>query len=313
MADWELVQGDTAIVCSDTLTYSDGTSPNLNGATVKFVMRARGQNAPTTNVAATITNATSPATVSYTLTATDTATAGLYAQKWVVTFASGAVENFPTLGYNTVEIQENLLTANQTIVELDDVKDYLNIPATAHSHDGELLRFVAAVTPVVEFIVGPVLPKTYIDERYNGGRTTISLRHRPIISVAEVTEFIGPTAYPLTQVTSRDQGTIYSYLYDPSGSIIRTDAGGGLRAFPPGADSVQVTYTAGRATIPENIRMGTLELLRVNYQETQQAGGPFGNNSLGDDGLPSGPSAGFFIPNRVRELLQPSKRAPRVC
>ena len=88
-------QGDTAIVCSDTFTYSDGTSPNLVGATVKFVMRRRSDNAPTTNVTATVTSSTSPATVSYTMTATDTANAGLYAKKWVVTFASGAVVAAP--------------------------------------------------------------------------------------------------------------------------------------------------------------------------------------------------------------------------
>lgn len=313
MADYACKQADTAIICLDTLTYSDGTAVNLTGATVKFVMRQRSANAPTTNLAASIVSAAA-GTVSYTLTAQDTATAGLYAQTWVVTFSGGLVETFPTVGYNTVEIQENLTTVNQTIVELDDIKEYLNLSTTDRSHDGELLRFLAGLTPVVEFITGPILPRTYTNEMYNGGVAIISLRHRPIVSVASVTEFLGPIAYPLTQVPSRDQGSIYSYVVNPSGSIQRTTAGGGTQAFPGGPDAVSVTYTAGYQVTPANIRLGMLELLRVNYQQTQQGGGGrIGGGFLSDESEPSTPMLGFLVPNRVREMLGPSRRHPAIA
>lgn len=313
-SDWSAKQGDTALVCLDTLTYSDGTPANLSGATVKFVMRQRSANAPTTNLPATIVTAAA-GTVSYALTSQDTALAGLYAQEWVVTFSGGTVEHFPTVGYNTVEIQENLTTVNQSIVELDDIKDYLNLSTTDRSHDGELLRFAAGLTPVVEFIVGPVIPRTYTNELYNGGTPIIALRKRPIISVSNVTEFLGPIAYTLTQVQSRDQGSIYSYMVNPPGSILRTTAGGGVQPFFGATDSVMITYTAGFAKTPENIRMGMLELLRVNYQQTQQAGGGRigGGGFSADEMEPTQQMLGFTVPGRVREMLGPNRRHPSIA
>jgi hypothetical protein len=311
MADYSAKHGDTALVCLDTLTYSDGTAANLAGATVHFVMRARSANAVTTDLAASIVSA-SAGTVSYALTAQDTAVAGLYAQEWVVTFSGGTIEHFPTQGYNTVEIQENLTTVNQSIVELDDIKDYLNFSTTDRTHDGELLRFAAGLTPVVEFIVGPVLPKTYT-ERYNGGSPVISLRHRPIISVSNVVAVLGPIAYTLTQVPSRDQGVIYGYFFDPAGSIWCTTAGGGLQPFFGGSDSITVTYTAGFVKTPENIRMGMLELIRVNYQQTQQGGGGRIGGGLIMDEEPVTQMLGFTVPNRVREMLGPNRRHPSIA
>jgi len=274
-------------------------------------MRKRSANAPTTDLAATIVAASS-GRVSYALTAQDTAQAGIYAQTWVVTFQNGSIGTFPTVGYNTVEIQENLRTANQTIVELDDLKDYLNLSATDRTHDGELLRFLAGITPVIEFMTGPILPVTYTDERYDGGRAIISLRHRPLISVSQVSEYLGPIRYDLTQVPSRDQGSIYSYMFEPSGSIIRCTAGGGLQAFPAGPDSVQVTYTAGYLQTPENLRMGVLEACRVVYQDTQQAGGGrIGvGSSLVDETLPVTQMVSSFNTPRVRQFISPNRRHP---
>lgn len=315
MSDWSAKQGDTALICADELSYTDGTSPDLTSASVKFVMRARSANAPTTNLAATITHSTSPATVSYQLSATDTATAGLYAQTWQVTFSNGSIETFPTVGYNTIEIQENLTTVNQTLVEIDDLKDYLGFPANDRTHDGELLRFLAGVTPVITNITGPILPTRYVNERYDGGAPFFSLRHRPIIDVENVTEYRGNIAYNLTQVPSHDLGTIYSYMFDPSGRIIRTTVGGGTTPFPAGTDQVSVTYSAGHVKTPENVRMATLELVRLNYQQTQQAGGGRigGTGSMIDEDLSGQQMLGFFVPGRVRELLAPHRKHPKTA
>ena len=315
MADYEAKQGDTAPAWTDTLTYSDGTAANLTGASVSFVMRARSQNAPVTNATATIVNPTA-GTVSYTPTAADTAIAGLYTANWVVTFSGPTViQTWPTDGYLTVEIQENLLTVNQTIVELDDVKDFLNIRSSDRSHDGELLRFIAGCGPVVEFIVGPVLPRVFQNELYDGGSSFLSLRHRPVISVSEVIEYRGPVPWLLEQVPSADQGTIYSYEFEPPGRIVRRNVGGGTQTFPGGMETVRVTYTAGYQTIPQNIRLGMLELVRVNYQETQQAGGGRIGSAFSppDVDIPAAQAMGYLVPGRVRELLAPSKRHPAVA
>lgn len=314
MADFTAKQGDSLPAWNDTLTYTDGTPVDLGSAGVNFVMRSRNQTAPATNAAAVIINS-ALGQVAYTPTIYDTAAAGLFNAYWLVSFPSGATQRFPTVGYLTVEIEENLETPNQTIVELDEVKEYLNLDSADRVHDAELLRFVAALTPVVEHLAGPVLPRIVQNETYDGGYWWISLRHRPVISVEQIIEYRGPIPYNLQQVPTPDLGTIYSYMFEPPGRVVRRTVGGGVTPFPPGADQVFVTYTAGRLIIPENIRMATLELVRVNYQRTQQAGGGRigAAAAVSDEELGATPMLGFLVPGRVREFLQPSKRHPAVA
>ena len=117
-------------------------------------------------------------------------------------------------------------------------------------------------------------------------------------------------------MTTPDQGSLYSYAFEPPGRIVRRTVGGGITTFPPGLQAVWVTYTAGYVTPPVNVVAGTLELLRVNYQQTQQAGRPqFGGGgalTTMDEG-PSAPPMGFYVPNRVREMLSPSRRYPSLA
>jgi hypothetical protein len=97
---------------------------------------------------------------------------------------------------------------------------------------------------------------------------------------------------------------------------VRRTAGGAVQPFPAMPQSVHVIYQAGQSTVPSNVYEGTLELIRVNFQHTQQAlraPGPF---PLVDDGSvvgSIGPSMGFFVPNRVRELLSPTRRFPSLA
>lgn len=312
MPDWTIKQADSAPTFSDTLTWNTGAAVDLTGASVKFVMRSRTATSPAVNATATIVTAAA-GTVSYTPSASDTATAGHYTSYWTVTFANAVVQRFPTVGFNTVEVQENLETANQTIVELDDVKQYLNFPSTERSHDGELATLIAGVTPVVEGIVGPIVPRTYTAEAYDGGSPFIQLRHRPVISVSAVTEYWGSVAYTLAQVATPDLGSTYSYSFEAGGRLVRRNAGGGTQAFPSGFGSVLVTYIAGRAVTPPNVRLATLELVRVNYQQTQQGGRPTFGSPGQEDSFAGYQMLGFFVPNRVRELLASSKRAPSIA
>lgn len=312
MADFVIKQGSTAPVFNYTLLNTDlSTSPDVTAHTVKFVMRALTANDVTTNLNATLVTP-STGKVSYTFTATDTATPGLYAA-YFNDVTAGQV--YPTAGYLTIEVQPNLTTpGGATIVALGDVKDYLNLPAASNAHDGELLRMIAGVTPVVEFITGPVIQHVYTNEMYDGGGAFIALRHRPVLMVNQVQEYRGPILYTLTQVQTPDQGTIYSYQWDTLGRLVRRTVGGGITSFPPGMNQVYVTYTAGFASVPDNVRLGTLELIRVNYQQTQQAPrSQWGGGAGAVDDVPGTQMFGFFVPNRVRELLAPNRRYPSIA
>ncbi len=309
-ADFVAKQGDTAITWSDTLTYSDGSVVDLTGASVKFVMRSLTGTQPTTNLAATIVTAAS-GTVKYVPTATDTATAGIFQAYWQVTFSNSTIEVFPTVGELTVSIEENLTTpGGARLVGLGDAKEHLNIDKNDRTHDGELLRFIDGLTPVVESLTGPILQRA-CQEFYDGGSWAITTRHRPILAVSSVIEYRGLISYLLTQAPTPDAGTTYSYMWEASGRITRRTAGGGMSTFPAGENTVLIVYTAGFAQVPPNVRLGTLELVRVNYQQTQQAGWTRGAGAGVDDEMGQGQTMlGFFVPNRVRELLMPNRRFP---
>ena len=312
MPDFTIKQGDTAPVLTDTLTYSDGSTVNLTGASVNFVVRQMTANNVLFNKTATITSTSSPATVSYTFTAADTAVAGQYVGNWIVTFSGGSQMTFPTVGDLELTVEENLTTpGGARIVSLGEVKDYLNIPANDRTRDAKLIRFIDQLRPVIENITGPILQRN-LSETYDGGSPWISLRYRPVLSVNSVTEYRGPIPYPLQQVPTPDLGTIYSYMFEPPGRIVRRTVGGGQTAFPSGADSVFVTYTAGFAQVPPNVTEACLEMARTHFQLTQQ-GRPRPGGSQVDDDDPTRPIIGFFVSGKVRELLAPNVRHPSVA
>lgn len=320
VADYTIVQGDTAPVFTDTLTYSDETAVNLTGATVTFVMRALTAAAPVSLAGTTTVTAAAIGAVKFSPSAADTASPGMFMAKWSVVFQDGSTMQFPTVGYLWVSVEENLTTAGGAqLVGLPDVKDYLNLPANDRIHDAKLIRFIHAVRPLIENITGPIIPTTFT-EWHDGGQYFIQIRRRPstapgtspVLTLNSISEYIGPTEYPLTIVTDPAHGSIYSAMLDPTGRIVRRTAGGGVIGFNPMADAVVVSYTAGQAVTPPNVYEAALEAIRINYQTTQQVGR--GRRTEADEPETTGMAPlGFFLPRRVRELLSPNRRAPSVA
>ena len=310
--DFVIRQGDTAPTLTYTCTDISGNALNLTGATVQFVMRTITSSTPSIQASATIVSATA-GTVSFTFTAAQTATAGQFMGTFVVTYSGGGIQTAPADGYLSINIEDNLTTTGGSqIISLAEAKDYLNIPASNKTDDAKLVRMIKGIGPVIEFIVGPVIEKQ-VDEWHDGGTDTIILRQRPVVNVLAVSEYVGPIEWDLAIVQDPAHGQIYSCQVElATGRIVRRTTGGGTVNFTPGRETVHVVYLAGRTSIDENITFGTLELLRINFSQTQRRRPQVG----GDPGFavdaqePGQQIMGFFVPNRVRELLLPSKRRP---
>ena len=202
-----------------------------------------------------------------------------------------------------------LLNPNQTLVSLNLVKEACKIPTTDPSNDALLTRWITAVAPVIESITGPILPRMY-DEVYDGGQHFVQLRHRPVMELMACSEYRGPIEYVLQIIQSPDQGQIYSCQLDGS-RVVRRSAGGGIIGFPSMPQSVHVVYAAGYQTAPANVVEGTLELLRIRFQHSQQ-GRPRGGLSSDEDG-PGREIMGFLVPYEVREWLVPNRRHASVA
>jgi hypothetical protein len=97
------------------LQNEDGTTPNLVGSSVQFVMGKK--NKLIINSPAIITSETD-GIVTYDFKKEDTLIDGNYMAEFVVTFATGEQQTFPNRGYITVNIEQNLDT-NQTNIVVD--------------------------------------------------------------------------------------------------------------------------------------------------------------------------------------------------
>jgi Rib/alpha/Esp surface antigen-like repeat protein len=100
-------QNDTNPAIECTLQDSDGTAVNLSGATARFLMRARGGATVKVNAAAAITNAAG-GVVQYTPVAADTDTPGQYEAEIEVTYSDSTRETFPSRGYISIVIQDDI-------------------------------------------------------------------------------------------------------------------------------------------------------------------------------------------------------------
>jgi len=175
------------------------------------------------------------------------------------------------------------------IVTLVEVKAHLS--KTSSSDDTELLGFIAAAEPIVEFYVGPVIDAT-ITERHSG---FIALRRLPAKTLTSVTAVY--TAGTSWNVADLDLDT-------ESGIVTRLD-GGALYGGP-----WEVVYTVGRTTVDDNIKVAT-KIIVKHLWETQRGSMP----RLGMDGgdVLVQPGVSYAVPRRALELLRPDTAASGIA
>lgn len=180
----------------------------------------------------------------------------------------------------------------QFIISLDDAKNALSItaPMTPANQD-DLRLYVAAATPIIEDIVGAVVPRT-ITQIADGNQWAISLWEKPVTIVKVLEGGLASEILPGDYVVDYNAGIISAgRVYAP-------------RRFMPGFNSVSIQYTVGQQVIPPNIRLATRELVRHMWQLGHQSNRNASQPQMADAWTPSG----FAVPRRVIELCSPSER-----
>ena len=96
-AEWTWKRNDTnSPILYDLFGQDQATNPlDITGATVRFKMRAVNGTVLKIDGVGAIVSVTLPARVSYTPTALDTDTSGMFIAEWELTLAGGEVETFP--------------------------------------------------------------------------------------------------------------------------------------------------------------------------------------------------------------------------
>jgi uncharacterized repeat protein (TIGR01451 family) len=186
------------------------------------------------------------------------------------------------------------------IISLAEARAGLGLVNADTVRNEDLRSYIAAATPIMEDIVGPIL-RTTRTETYDGGGTAISLLWSPIISVSSVTESYGTFARALTvqDVFAGSGLDSYGYTVDLVTGVVTRRAAGVAMSFPAGRRNIQVTYVSGRATLGANLLLATQRLVRHLWQQAQQGFRP--TMGTPNEAMGSTPS-GFAVPKAVLEI-----------
>lgn len=191
------------------------------------------------------------------------------------------------------------------LLSLQEAKKYLNKEAMVFTDDDEVLDLVDTATTLIEEIVGAVVPRT-VTEVHCGRVRSIYLRQkaRSITSVVEA-QAVGQVV-TLVQEVPGVSAPNDGYLFVQDVNAIRRSAGGSPLYF---VGTITVVYVAGRLIVAPNFRTAAGELLSHVWRQSQFTRGVSRPRTNEPD-----PTVvmGYAIPNRVRELLGTSKRAPRL-
>jgi uncharacterized phiE125 gp8 family phage protein len=215
---------------------------------------------------------------------TNTAT-GVYEVQYTPTQVGHHGVYWQATGLNASAAEDTFSVDDHTVapaVSLSEVRAHLNMVGDDLARDGELTAFINAAQSAIEARVGP-LTRRPVTEVHNGGVSGIVLRQSPVIAVDTVTE----------------NGTsVTGFTLSPGGGVLTRTSGYSRATWADGYGNVSVTYTAGRTSIPADLRQAVLELIRHLWKTQRGQQG-----RAREEEFIAG--QGYSMPNRVLELIAP--------
>lgn len=226
--------------------------------------------------------------------------AGSYLLVWS---ASGAV-------VDVFVDQFTVVPPSLALISFSELRDQLNITTSDSTGNAKLRRFMQSASDVVQNVTGPMLGQVRT-EFFDGARSTVVLSPRWVQSIVSITEVLGTTVFTLTeQPLAAGSFTQYGYTWDRITHKIIRRSSGLAGQFAAGSGNIAVTYKQGINPLPQDITDAAGELIRHWWQNGQQPRSVNFTNPGADDDTGVVNSMGYWIPNRVNELLAPYARGP---
>ncbi|KUH38387.1 MULTISPECIES: hypothetical protein [Streptomyces] len=265
------------------------------GATVRLTAECRdpdGALATATTATVTVTlpdGSTATPAASPTGTGTysadyPTAQAGRHTVRWVFTGPAHAY----TDAFDVAP------AAAEGLFSLAEAKRHLNLTSTRQ--DDEVRTWVATATEAVEWFVGPVIPRTVVEDHTFRRSSMLVLRQTPVLEVTTLAPVLsGGTSYLPADLA-----------LDGASGVVQLSSGGTL------AGPLRITYTAGRRIVPPSVRSAALIILQHLWRTQQGPARP--QVGTGDfDVTEPIPGLGYAIPHRAAQLLSPHQLPPGVA
>jgi hypothetical protein len=133
---------------------------------------------------------------------------------------------------------------------------------------------------------------------------TAQLKYSPVISITNVYERVGQSS-TYKELFSDGGGSPAGYdwyLDTVSDSVFRTTESGAYRNWPRGAGAVKITYLAGYATIPEDLKLAIADIITYYHKDEwkeRQSIGSASREGAGASAIRGDP--GF--PDHIRRVL----------
>jgi hypothetical protein len=196
---------------------------------------------------------------------------------------------------------------------LDDVKTYLKI--NSPNDDLRLQVILDHVCELVQSYLGRRLEANSYTEYYDGGRSSVFVKNIPVNNVTVVSEYdgtdyvtlFGPNTDGSLPNTASNSNSMQYIFYSDTGEVTRNVGLGrgnqGLQMYGPLTfknypKGVRITYNGGYITVPSDIKLATLDLIKVYHKDINMQSASFQGESFRQFDM----SANF--PMHVRRILE---------
>lgn len=160
------------------------------------------------------------------------------------------------------------------------------------THDALLQNYIDEVEAAIAAYVGPLTTQSVTYRAEGCYRTALALVVSPAIALTSVTDPSGSTI---------------------STSLLHLDTEGGIVTYNDGysrflARYYDVVYDAGRTSVPADLKLAILELLKDYWSGTQRAGNGKPSGGRGDSTSNTVPGALWDLPFKVSRLIGPHRQ-----
>lgn len=156
----------------------------------------------------------------------------------------------------------------------NDVKPFLQIPATDTTRDPILQGLIDGISDWVQREIGQPIAKTRFDAKFDGNSgwngSYIMLPYVPVLEVVSVTEYWGNSGgHVLTEQTPTDQVDGFQCEY-ATGRLTRVFQGLWQKPWFPGSGNVLVVWDAGYNPTPKGAQLATKIAIKWYWDNLMQ-------------------------------------------